>query len=55
MLLADDTSALIRFHQDHARSKKVIGDAEACKPYQRRFDELWSKAGTQVSATTVGL
>lgn len=55
MLLVDDTSALIRFHYDHARSKEIILDPEACKPYCRRFDEIWAEGGTPISATVAGL
>lgn len=55
MLIVDDQSALIRFHQDHARSKELVSDAEACKPYRKRFDDIWAEGGTSVSATTIGL
>lgn len=55
MLIVDNASALIRFHNDHARSKEIISDAEACKPYCRRFDEIWNEGGTPVSATVAGL
>jgi hypothetical protein len=55
MLIVDSTSALIRFHNDHARSKEIINDPEACKPYCRRFDEIWNEGGATISATTAGL
>jgi hypothetical protein len=55
MLIVDNSSALIRFHNDHARSKEIIGDPEACKPYCRRFDEIWDEGGTPISATVAGL
>jgi hypothetical protein len=55
MLLVDDVSAVIRFHRDHARSKEIIADPEACKPYYRRFDDIWNEGGTPVSAMTAGL
>lgn len=55
ILLVDDASALIRFHRDHARSKEIFADPEACKPYHRRFEDIWSEGGSAISATTAGL
>lgn len=55
LLLIDDDKALIRFHRDHARSKNILGDAEACQPYRKRFEDIWNEGGTPVSATTIGL
>lgn len=55
IIVADDTSSLIRFHHDHARSKLITDDAEASRPYARRFEEIWAEGGTPVSATTTGL
>jgi len=55
MLIADGENAVIRFHRDHPRSKEIIADAEACKPYLKRFDEIWAEGGTPISATTLGL
>ena len=55
MLLVDDASAVIRFHQDHARSKEIVLDPEACKPYCRRFEDIWTEGGTPISATVAGL
>ncbi|MBK8523622.1 MAG: hypothetical protein IPL58_05555 [Betaproteobacteria bacterium] len=55
ILLVDDASALIRFHRDHARSKEIFADPEACKPYHRRFEDIWNEGGNAVSATTAGL
>lgn len=55
MLLVDGTSALIRFHRDHARSKELIKDPEACKPYFRRFEDIWMEGGSPISASTAGL
>jgi len=55
MLIADGENAVIHFHRDHPRSKEIIADAEACKPYVKRFDEIWAEGGTPISATTLGL
>ncbi|HEX5804607.1 MAG TPA: hypothetical protein VFY24_16440 [Azospira sp.] len=55
LLLADGETAVVRFHRDHARSKVIVGDAEACKPYGKRFEEIWNEGGTPLSATTLGL
>ena len=55
MLLIDDDKALVRFHGDHARCREFIGEAEACQPYRKRFEEIWNDGCTTVSATTIGL
>ena len=55
IVVADESSALIRFHHDHARSKLIEDDPEAVRPYAKRFEEIWAEGGTPVSATTIGL
>lgn len=55
MLIADGGSALIRFHYDHARSKEIVSDTELCKPYVKRFEDIWNEGGSPVSATVAGL
>jgi hypothetical protein len=55
MFLADDRHALVRIHEDHARSRVVIDDAQACRPYLVRFNEILEEGGTPISATTLGL
>jgi hypothetical protein len=55
MFLSDDCHALVRIHQDHARSRVIVDNAEACRPYLTRFDEILEEGGTPVSATTLGL
>lgn len=55
LLLVDGEGGVVRFHRDHARSKSIVGDAEACKPYCKRFEEIWNEGGTPLSATTLGL
>jgi hypothetical protein len=55
MFLADDCHALVRIHEDHARSRVIIDDAQACRPYLVRFNEILEEGGTPISATTLGL
>ena len=55
MVLADSDHALIRFHKDHVRSKAIIDNADECRPYILRFDEILKEGGTLISATTLGL
>lgn len=55
LLIADGESAVIRFHHDHARSKEIVADAEACKSYVRRFENIWNEGGTPLSASVTGL
>ncbi|MCP5269435.1 MAG: hypothetical protein H6943_10450 [Zoogloeaceae bacterium] len=55
ILLVDNTSALIRFHNDHPRSKEIIASSELCRPYQKRFEDIWSEGGNQIFATVTGL
>ncbi|MDR2789246.1 MAG: hypothetical protein LBD06_13065 [Candidatus Accumulibacter sp.] len=53
--LSDDCHALIRLHQNHARPRIIIDDADACRGYLARFDGILGEGGTPVSATTLGL
>lgn len=55
LLLSDDCHALVRFHQDHARARAIIDNADACRPYLLRFEQILAEGGTPVSATTLGL
>jgi hypothetical protein len=55
IFLCDDRHALVRIHQDHARSRLIVDDANACRPYLTRFDEILGEGGTPISATTLGL
>lgn len=54
-VLADGCHALIRFHKDHVRSKVLIDNANECRPYILRFEEILKEGGTLISATTLGL
>ena len=55
LFLADHNHALIRFHQDHVRSKAIINDSDECRPYLKRFEEILNEGGEQVCATPLGL
>jgi uncharacterized protein YecE (DUF72 family) len=55
MLLSDDRHAVIRVHQDHARSRVITDDAGACRAYLTRFEEILAEGGTPISAMTLGL
>jgi hypothetical protein len=55
MFLSDDCHALVRIHQDHARSRVIIDNANACRAYLTRFDEILQEGGMVVSVTTLGL
>lgn len=55
MLLADERHALIRFHEDHARSRAIVDNSDACRPYLLRFEEILREGGMPISATTLGL
>lgn len=55
MVLADNSHALIRFHKDHVRSKAIIDNADECRPYLLRFQEILNEGGTLISPTTLGL
>ncbi len=55
MVLADGSHALVRFHKDHVRSKAIIDNADECRTYILRFEEILKEGGTPISATTLGL
>lgn len=55
MILVDGKHGLIRFDREQPRSKLLIDEAEALRPYAQRFAEIWSEGGDPVSATTLGL
>ena len=55
MVIADSSHALVRFHKDHVRSKVMIDNAEECRPYILRFEEILKEGGTLISATALGL
>lgn len=55
MLIADDHSALIRFDQDHARSKLLLAETDEILGYANRFEEIWREGGEVISGTTIGL
>jgi len=55
MILVDDKHALIRFERDLPRSKLLIDETDAVRPYLARFNEIWSEGGESVSSITLGL
>lgn len=55
MVLADEKHGLIRFERDQARSKLLIDEPEALRPYLLRFEEIWASPGHIVGATNLGL
>ena len=55
MFIVDGQHALIRFHQDNVRSKRLDDDSNECQPYSQRFAEILREGGEQISATTLGL
>jgi hypothetical protein len=55
IFLSDDRHALIRIHEDHARSRIIIDNAEESRRYLTRFEEILAEGGTPISATTLGL
>jgi hypothetical protein len=55
MILVDGRHGLIRFDRDQPRSKLLLDDPEAIRPYLQRFDALWHEGGEPVSTVTLGL
>ncbi len=55
LFIADNRHALVRFHEDNARSRVIIDDGDACAPYVLRFGEISREGGESISATTLGL
>ena len=55
IFLSDDRHALIRIHEDHARSRIIVNSAEDCRRYLTRFEEILAEGGTPISVTTLGL
>ncbi|GHU32768.1 hypothetical protein AGMMS50256_23450 [Betaproteobacteria bacterium] len=55
IFLSDDRHALIRIHEDHARSRVIIDSANESSRYLTRFEEILAEGGTPISATTLGL
>lgn len=54
-VIADRRHALVRFHEDHARSRLIEDDADKVMPYLKRFEEIWQDGGTAISARATGL
>lgn len=55
MVIVDDNHALVRFSGDQARSRVIIENGEACRPYIQRFEEILMEGGSPIGATILGL
>lgn len=55
LFLVDGESGVIRFQHDQARSKEILGDETACRPYCMRFQEIWNAGGTPCPLHALGL
>lgn len=55
MLIADERSGVIRFHQDHARARLMIDEPGMLAPYVRRFGDILAAGGVAIGATTLRL
>lgn len=55
IVIGDRHLALVRFHEDHARSRLIVDDEDAVFPYLNRCEEIWQESGTPISARPAGL
>lgn len=55
MLLVDDRHALVRFHRDQSRGKLIEDDALACRPYNKRYEDILESGCSPISGTSLGL
>lgn len=55
MILVDNRHALIRFERELPRSKLLLDDPDAVRPYSSRFDGIWAEGGEKIAASTLGL
>lgn len=55
MVIVDERSGVIRFHQDHARARLMVDEPQMLAPYVRRFGDILAEGGVAVSAATLGL
>lgn len=54
-ILADSTSGVIRFHEDHFRGKLLLGQSEEIHAWHQRFEDLWTESVPGIAATHLGL
>jgi hypothetical protein len=54
-LLADQRSGTIRFHEDHARGKRILDAAGEIQPWWQRADDLWEECAPCTPWATTGL
>lgn len=55
LFLVDGESGIVRFQHDQARSKEILGNEAACRPYCMRFQEIWDTGGTPCTLHALGL
>ena len=55
LVLADQHSALVRFHRDQPRSRLILADPGACAPYRKRFEAILAEGGQALSTYSLGL
>lgn len=55
LVIADGIHAVIRFDQDHPRSKLLLASKPEVAPYLQRFEDIWLEGGEPFSPTQLGL
>lgn len=55
LVISDARHAVIRFDQEHPRSKLILADPEEIIAYRLRFDDIWNEGGTPFSPAPLGL
>jgi hypothetical protein len=55
LFLVDGVSAVIRFHADFFRGKKLVEQPVEVHDWQQRFEDLWLESLPGASATHIGL
>lgn len=55
LLLLDDDHAVIHFHRDQPRGKRIDNDPAACHPYLKRFASIQAEGCTPLGFAPLGL
>lgn len=55
IVIADGVHGVIRFDQDHRRSKLILASKQDVAPYLQRFEDIWLEGGDPFSPTLLGL
>lgn len=55
IVIADGIHGVIRFDQDHPRSKLILASRQEVAPYLQRFEDIWLERGEPFSPTVLGL